>query len=174
MLQETKSTSSNMDSLMSRLWHVSQSISLDSSRASGGLTISWNPTEVDLDHFLASHHCITALFHPIDTNFHGRITNVYGPHLPNQKSSFLNFLQWLFLVQARPMDVLGGDFNLITSLQDKRGGRPMLTEEDKLFKGFIDNSNLIDLHTNNGIHTLNNRRGKSAQIASKLDRFLIT
>ena len=134
MLQETKSSSSNMDSLMSRIWRGNYSISLDSSGASGGLTISWNPTEVDLDHFLASRHSITALFHPIGTNLHDQITNVYGPQLPDQNYSFLNFLQWIFLEQAHPMDVLGGDFNLITSLQDKCGGWCMLTKEDKLFK----------------------------------------
>ena len=57
------------------------------------------------------------------------------------------------------MDIIGGDFNLITSLQDKRGGRQLLSEEDKLFKRFIDNNNLVNFNTNNGTHTWNNRKG---------------
>ena len=72
------------------------------------------------------------------------------------------------------MDIIGGDFNLITSFQDKGGGRRSISEEDKIFKGFIDNNNLFNFNTNNGTHTWNNRKGKAAQIASKLDYFLIS
>ena len=138
---------------MSRLWRNSQSISLDSFGASGGLTISWNPAKVALNNVLASRHTISASFHLISTNIHGRITNVYGPQLSDQKFVLLDFIQWLIQEQAPHIDILGGDFNLITSLQDKRGGRSNLLEEDKLFKEFIDENNLIDLQTNNGIHT---------------------
>ena len=46
MLQETKTSSSKIESLMSKLWCGSQTISLDSSRASGGFSISWNPKEI--------------------------------------------------------------------------------------------------------------------------------
>ena len=127
MLQETKSSSSNIDSLVSRLWRGSQSISIDSLGASGGLTISWNPVEVELDHFLASRHFVPTHFHPIGTNLHGRITNVYRLQIPTQKISFLDFLQWLILNQAHPIDILAGDLNLITSLQEKHGGRRMIT-----------------------------------------------
>ena len=91
MLQETKSNSDNLDNLMARLWRGSRSISVDSARASGGLTISWNPLEEDLDNFLASRHSISTHFHPIGTNLHGRITNVYGPKLSDQKIHFLEF-----------------------------------------------------------------------------------
>ena len=78
---------------------------------------------MELDNFLSSRHSIYALFHPIGPNMRGLLTNVYGPQLPNQKPSFLHFFQWLFLDQPHPMDIFGGDFNLITSLQDKQGGR---------------------------------------------------
>ena len=118
-----------MDSLMSRLWRDNQSVSLESLGASGGFTISWNLTEVELDHFPASWHSIYALFHPIGTNIHGILTNVYGPQLPNQNSSFPHFLQWLLLDQPHPMDIIGGDFNLITSLQDKWEGRQLVSED---------------------------------------------
>ena len=85
MLQETKSNSDKLDNLMSKLWWGNRSIFVDSVRASGGLTISWNPVEVVLDNFMASHHSISTHFHPIGTNMHGRITNVYGPQLSDQK-----------------------------------------------------------------------------------------
>ena len=93
--------------------------------------------------------------------------------MPEKKLVFLNFLQWLIQEQAYHLDILGGDYNLITSLLDKRGVRRILSEEDKLLKKFREDNNMIDLQTNNGIHTWNNRKGGASQIACRLDRFLI-
>ena len=94
--------------------------------------------------------------------------------MPDQKIAFLNFLQWLIQEKAHHFDILGGDYNLIMSLQDKRGDRRILSKEDKLFKEFIEENNMIDLQSNNGIYTCNNRRVGAAQIACRLDRFLIS
>ena len=116
MLQETKSNSTSLDSIFSKLWKGSQSISVDSIGASGGLTIVWNPLEVVLHNFSATRCSITTNFHILGTVVHGRITNVYGTHLPIQKTVFLSFLQWLVNEQPTDIDILGGDFNLITSL----------------------------------------------------------
>ena len=106
---------------MSRLWRGNKSIYVDSTGASGGLTISWNPVEVVLDNLMASHHSISANFHPIGTNMHGRITNVYGPQIFDQKLWFLDFLQWSTQNQLYPLDILEAYFNLTTLLKDKWG-----------------------------------------------------
>ena len=153
MLQETKSNSTTINSLIPRLWRGSQCISVDSIGASGCLTISWNPLEVELDHFLATRCSISANFHILGTAVHRRITNVYGPQHPIQKIAFLDFLQWLVNDQPTDIDILGGDFNLITSLQDRKGGRRLLSPEDNSFKDFIGDNGLIDLQSNNDIHT---------------------
>ena len=121
MRQETKSNSTSLNSILPKLWRGSQRISIDSIGTSVGLTIAWNP-EVVLHNFLATRCSITANFHILGTVVHGRITNVYGPQLPTQKTAFLAFLHWLVNYQPSNIDILGGDFNLITSLQDRRGG----------------------------------------------------
>ena len=86
MLQETKSNSTSLDSIFSKLWKGSQSIFVDSIGAFGGLTIVWNPLEVDLHNFSATRCSIIGNFHILGTVVHGRITNVYGPQLPTQKT----------------------------------------------------------------------------------------
>ena len=150
MLQETKSNSDILHTLISRLWRGNRRISVNSFRASSGLTITWNLEEVELDNFLDSRYIIFAHFHPLGTNLYGRITNVYGLQLPYQKNSFLYFLHWLTQDQPYPIEILGEDFNIITYLKDKWGWRCILSQEEKLFKEFIDNNSLIDLDTNNG------------------------
>jgi hypothetical protein len=44
---------------------------------------------------------------------------------------------------------MGGDFNLITSLNEKRGGIRHLDQDHLMFKDFIQNNQLIDLETSN-------------------------
>jgi len=70
--------------------------------------------------------------------------------------------------------IIGGDFNIIRNLAEKKGGSRRLDRETNDFNSLIDNLHLIDLETINGIHTWTNRRIGVHQIACKLDRFLIS
>lgn len=63
---------------------------------------------------------------------------------------------------------------MIKSLTEKKGGTRTLGRDSKAFQNFIDNMRLVDVETINGIFTLNNKRGEASQVASKLDRFLIS
>jgi len=72
------------------------------------------------------------------------------------------------------MWIIGGDFNLITTLQEKKDGHYILTLKHLIFKDFIENNDMVDLETTNGIYTCKNCRGGSSQIASRLDRFLVS
>jgi len=100
--------------------------------------------------------------------------NVYGPQSPFQKRNLLDTISWFhFLYPDSPL-LIGGDFNLITSLQEKKGGRRTLTPKDLLFKDCIEGCGLIDPIPYEGFLTWNNRRGGDQQIASRLDRFLIS
>ena len=71
------------------------------------------------------------------------------------------------------MIILGGDFNTILSLNEKVGGSSLLSQSSKEFKIWCEQQDLIDIPTNNGICTWNNRRKDFAYIAEKLDRFFI-
>jgi hypothetical protein len=91
--------------------------------------------------------------HLIRTSIHGSLTNVYGPQIPSQKIKLLEFLESYKQDLPRKMWILGGDFNLITSLHEKKGGRRTLTQEDNRFKDFIDSFEMVDMETSNGLHT---------------------
>eukprot|EP00253_Pinus_taeda_P018446 PITA_18446 len=70
--------------------------------------------------------------------------------------------------------ITGGDFNLITTLLEKKGGRRKLNKDSEAFTSFIDNVKLVDILPKSGNFTWNNRRGGERLIASRLDRFLIS
>eukprot|EP00253_Pinus_taeda_P015092 PITA_15092 len=63
---------------------------------------------------------------------------------------------------------------MITKREEKRGGRSILDKESCHLKNFIQNNWLIDLPFNNGVFTWNNKRADPYQIASRLDRFLLS
>ena len=68
--------------------------------------------------------------------------------------------------------IVGGDFNMITSLTEKKGGPRHLEIDNLAFYQIIQDLKPVDLETNNGIYTWNNKRGRKSQIASRLDRYL--
>jgi len=77
-------------------------------------------------------------------------TNVYGPQVLEEKRRMLldlenlrdrtNNLQW----------ILAGDFNIITTLAEKKGGTRRLDKDAEDFSSFIDTMELVDIKTNNG------------------------
>lgn len=69
--------------------------------------------------------------------------------------------------------ILGGDFNMITNLAEKKGGLRRLDKDAEDFSTFIAAFKLIDVPTVNGLHTWNNKQGGNRQVASRLDRCLI-
>jgi endonuclease/exonuclease/phosphatase family metal-dependent hydrolase len=75
-----------------------------------------------------------------------------------------NNLQW----------ILAGDFNIITSLAEKRGGTRRLDRDAKEFSKFIDTMEMVDLKTNNGQFIWNNKWMNQYQVATRLDRFLVS
>lgn len=58
---------------------------------------------------------------------------------------------------------------MITSLKEKKGGLCRLEIDSLAFCQLIQDLMLVDLETNNGIYTWNNKRGGKNKIASRLD-----
>ena len=63
---------------------------------------------------------------------------------------------------------------MIKSLSEKKVGTRILSKDSLAFQTFIYNMKLVDIVTSNGLFTWNNKRGGESQVASKLDRFLIS
>lgn len=173
-LQETKCNSSTLESILSKAWPRCQTVVVDGSRASGGLAIAWDSKALSLSDVHASHHFIQATFHLISTNIHGLLSNVYFPQDARKKEDLLKTIEALNNHRTHPLWIIGGDFNMITKMEEKLGGRNRLEQETNYFKDFIHNASLIDLQFCNGKYTWSNRRAGKHQIASKHDIFLIS
>jgi exonuclease III len=104
----------------------------------------------------------------------GAITNVYGPQGSQDKDKFLERLELIKSLTNTPNWIIGGDFNMILTLEDKTGGTKRLEQDSGKFKALIDHLKLIDIETSNGIYTWSNRRSGHQHIACRLDRFLVT
>eukprot|EP00253_Pinus_taeda_P019736 PITA_19736 len=90
------------------------------------------------------------------------------------KRVLLDTIEALSINRQHPLWIAAGDFNMITKIEDKIGGKSRLEPEVDHFKDFIQNASLIDMSFCNGTFTWSNRRSGKHQIASKLDRFLIS
>eukprot|EP00253_Pinus_taeda_P001720 PITA_01720 len=80
----------------------------------------------------------------------------------------------LKLRYPRAKVIIGGDFNMITSLSEKKGGIRKLNKDSEAFVEFIMSTKLVDIQPRSGAYTWNNRRGGERQIASRFDRFLVS
>eukprot|EP00253_Pinus_taeda_P005730 PITA_05730 len=147
---------------------------VDAQGASGGLAILWDAHIIQLNNIQANKNFIQATFHLSGTNAHGLLTNVYFPQDTVQKSQLLNTLSELNSDRPFPLWISGGDYNMIASKEEKKGGRSNTNNEDSLLKEFINSNWLMDIPTSNGIFTWTNKQAGVQQIASRLDRFLIS
>ena len=93
---------------------------IDSKGFSRGLCILWDPTRVSLFDFQGTRNSISTIFKVIGFPITGLLTNVYGPQGPNDKRFFFKSLSNLKTCMVFEHWVVGGDFNLITSLEEKK------------------------------------------------------
>jgi len=91
-----------------------------------------------------------------------------------KKLKLLDTLSVLNSNRKFPLWIGGGDFNIITTLEEKQGGRSRLESDSNNFKEFIQSNQLMDIQTSNGVYTWTNKWRGTQHIASRLDRFLIS
>ena len=89
---------------------------------SSGFCILWDPSQVSPTGFQETHNSITANFKVVGFPISEIITNVYGPQKYLGKRSFLSSLKNMRESMPNENLVLGGHFNLITCLEEKKGG----------------------------------------------------
>lgn len=73
-------------------------------------------------------------FQPIGSKEIGFLVIVYGPHLPQEKTCFLNNLLLLQKLHQDGNFIIHDEFNIITSLKEKNGGIKILDVETQAFK----------------------------------------
>ena len=123
-LQETKCNNKEMEKITRRAWKGALVAAIDAKGVAGGLGLLWNPNLVSISNLFATHFSISTRFHILGSETKGVVTNVYGPFQPSKKYAFLNKIgsnkEWV----ENDHWIIGGDFNIIHSLEEKkRGGK---------------------------------------------------
>ena len=100
--------------------------------------------------------------------------NIYSPQHLEEKLLLLRQLTSLHHRHNTSQAIYGGDFNMITSLEENKGGTRALCNDAQAFNAFIQDLSLVDIKPSNGMFTWTNRQGGDRLIASRLDRFLVS
>ena len=117
---------------------------------------------------------ITASFQVIGSNLEGDITNVYGPQYQQEKDKLMQRLELIRTLVSTRNWILGGDFNMILTLEEKSGGLKRLDQDSTKFIHLIYRLNLINIETINGSFKWTKKREGVQHIANILDCFLIS
>ena len=88
---------------------------------------------------------ISPCFHIIGTTVRGVITNVYGPFQLVHKPAFLEELTTLREWVGNEHWIIGKDFNLIRSLEEKKGEIITLSNINTTFNKVIKDLHLVDV-----------------------------
>ena len=133
-LQETKCSETDLKSIGGKAWKGSEIVAVDVIKVAGGIGILWNPKEVLLYNFSVTQYSLSAAFHIIGIDIRGFLTNVYGPPRAEQKVNFRDSLRMInTLTEGKPW-IIGGDFNLINSLEEKKRGDPSAKPHNSNFQ----------------------------------------
>jgi exonuclease III len=147
---------------------------VESQQTTGGILTLWNPQVVNLLAAEATRHTLSVNMQIIGKTEKILCTNLYGPQVMEEKKRFLLDLENLKDRTHNLHWILAGDFNIITTLAEKKGGTRRLDRDVEEFSAFIDTMKLVDIRTNNGQFTWNNKQLGHHQVATRLDRFLVS
>lgn len=121
-LQETKCTWEDLKKIARKSWPRCQTVANDAIGSAGGVGILWNPQLVSFSGFWASRYSISGFFKIVGANQEGFLSNVYGPSQSMKKTEFLASMHVLKEEAGDLPWIVGGDFNIIRSLEEKKGG----------------------------------------------------
>jgi len=107
----------------------------------------------------ASRNYLSLVCQPLGDKEIYKITNVYGTQKEKEKFKLLTSLKELKARYPNIPSIIAGDFNMIRSLTEKKGGIRQLGRDSITFQNFIMNMGLVDTKTINGTFTCNNKRG---------------
>ena len=99
------------------------------------------------------------------SNLQTIIVNVYGPSLLVDKLALWKGIS--AFINSMPLEniIIGGDFNVVLCMEEKKGGSNQVCKTMEDFKDWIQKDSLMDIKTKNGIYTWNNRRKGLCYIA---------
>jgi len=135
-LQETKITSGGIEEILKKIKPTYECMTLDAKGSAGGIAIFWNPTEVIVDHWIGMKRILLGIFRMIRQKEWFLVSTIYRPRISVEREAFLTHLQWLGSLHIEKLWVIAEYFNMITSIEEKKGG---LQREDSDMERFREN-----------------------------------
>jgi hypothetical protein len=93
---------------------------------------------------------------------------------PPEKDNFMQNIRSLRNLVGQYRWILRGDFNIIVSLEEKRGGIQILDKESDKFQNLIKDLHLIDIEAQNGVSTWSNKQFDTHQVSYRMDQFMVS
>jgi len=174
ILQETKISVQQLEGIISNSKLQYKVMGQDAIESAGGIAILWNPNEIIFEDWTSMTRILIGMGRIVGTKERVVISGVYGPHIPGERENFIKNMQVIQRLYSETAWIVGGDFNLIRSLEEKKGGIRKPDQYMEMFNDMICNLRLVDTPTINRVYTWNNRRRGKNQISSRLDRFLVS
>ncbi|GLJ26360.1 hypothetical protein SUGI_0507820 [Cryptomeria japonica] len=139
--------------------------------ASRGLLLIWKPTISQIERLASEKHWLMAAIKIISSNSSFFLINVYGLVSSTLKWAFWSNLDGIISQFQNEKLFIGGEFNSIRSLTDKRGGIIRLGKSQQEFNVWVDRNGLLEVESRDSTFTWNNRRLEFSNIVEKIDRF---
>lgn len=172
-IQETKCSMDKIREIHNKWLIKYEYLEVKADKSAGGILTLWEPHKFSILDVEASRNYLSMICQLIVDKVIHMITNVYGTQKQADKLKLLISLEDLRARHPNMPWIIAGDFNVIRSLSEKKGGIRQLGRDSMAFQNFIMNMGLMDTETINGTFTWNNKRGESSQVSSKLYRFII-
>eukprot|EP00253_Pinus_taeda_P005056 PITA_05056 len=167
-IQETKCSIQKIKEIYSKWLNRFEFLEVKGENIARGILTLWNPLKIGIIDAEASRNYLSVVIQPVGDMDTYLVTNVYGPQRMDEKLRFLDSLMDLRERYVEMPWIMGGDFNMIKSLSEKKGGTRTLNKYSLAFQTFLDTMKLVDIDLSNGLFTWNNRRGGEYLVASKL------
>jgi exonuclease III len=128
-IQETKCNTDKMEAISNQQWCKYKMVAIGGHQMAGGILTLWNPQVLSLIAAEATRHTLTVHMQIIGNTKVILCTNVYGPQVSEEKRGMIRDLEDLKTRSNNLPWILAGDFNIITSLAEKKGGTRRLDRD---------------------------------------------
>lgn len=122
IIQETKAIEVKTKEILKSFKPQYEVVDQDDRGSFGGLAILSNPGKIIFLEWISLPRILLGQFLHIGSRDCVLFIGVYGPHIPREKGVFLQNLKKLRKSYMEYFWIVGRDFNVISSLEEKKGG----------------------------------------------------
>jgi len=138
-VQETKCSIQKLRKIHNKWLNRYDFMEVNEENTAGGILTLWNPQKIGIVDAEASRNYLSVVIQLVRDKDTYLVTNVYGPQRLDDKFRFIDSLMDLWNRYAELPWLIGGDFNMIRSLLEKRGGTRALNKDSSAFQIFSEN-----------------------------------